>query len=190
MPELGVNALLRGAKMVTKLEDFGFNRTPHEVLGLPTINVGRMHGGMNINSVPDRAEIGLDVRTIPGMDHRDVVGWLRAHVAPELDEISSIIDLQPIWTDPLDPWVQRVYALLVPHLGEHPVARGVPYFSDASVLTAALGGPPTIILGPGESRMAHQIDEYCLVHLIEQSVTIYGDILRDWLSAGQRTGES
>ncbi len=190
MPELGINAVLRGAKMVTKLEDFGFNRTPHEVLGLPTINVGRMHGGMNINSVPDRAEIGLDVRTIPGMDHRDVVGWLRAHLAPELDEISSLIDLQPIWTDPLDPWVQRVYALLVPHLGEHPVARGVPYFSDASVLTAALGGPPTIILGPGESQMAHQIDEYCLVHLIEQSVTIYGDILRDWQSAGQRTGES
>ena len=183
MPELGVNAVLRGAKIVTKLEDFGFNRTPHEILGGPTINVGRMHGGMNINSVPDRAEIGLDIRTIPGMDHRHVVEGLRAYLAPELDAVSSLIDLDPLWTDPRDPWVQRVYGLVAPYLGERPVAKGVPYFSDASILTAALGGPPTIILGPGESRMAHQTDEYCFVDLIKRSVEIYADILCDWQRA-------
>jgi succinyl-diaminopimelate desuccinylase len=102
---------------------------------------------------------------------------------PESDKLSSLIDLKPIWTDPLDPWVQRVYALVARHLGERRVAKEVPYFSDASILTAALGGPPTIVQGPGESKMAHQIDEYCLVSLIEQSVSIYGDILRDWPTA-------
>jgi len=38
-------------------------------MGAPTLNVGALHGGLNINSVPDRAEIGIDIRTIPGMRH-------------------------------------------------------------------------------------------------------------------------
>ena len=37
----------------------------HGVLGAPTLNVGTIQGGLNINSVPDRALIGIDIRTIP-----------------------------------------------------------------------------------------------------------------------------
>ena len=34
--------------------------------------------------------------------------------------------------------------------------REAPYFTDASALNAAYGGPPTVILGPGELEMAHK----------------------------------
>lgn len=180
MPELGVNAVYRGAKLVAKLEDFGFNEAPHSVLGSPTLSVGRMHGGLNINSVPDRAEIGLDIRTLPGMDHRELMGWLRSHLAPELDGLKSVVDLHPVWTDPNDPWVRRIFNLVAKHIGEQPEPRGVPFFSDASVLKPALGQPPTIILGPGEPKMAHQTDEYCGVELLEQAVKIYIDLICDW----------
>lgn len=181
-PEYGVNAVVRGAKIVTKLENFGFIHAPHPVLGSPTVNVGRMQGGMNINSVPDRAEIALDVRSIPGTNHDEIVEWLRSHLAPELDELTTIVNLAPVWTESSDPWVQDIFGLVEPYLGEYPVPKGVSYFSDASVLKAALGGPPTLILGPGEARMAHQTDEYCFVHLIEQAVNIYRDILCHWQS--------
>ncbi|MCK9910948.1 peptidase dimerization domain-containing protein, partial [Microbacteriaceae bacterium K1510] len=73
MPELGVNAIFRSIKLVAKLQDHDFNLKPHEGLGSPTLNVGRMNSGMNVNSVPDHAEISIVVRTIPGMRHRDVM---------------------------------------------------------------------------------------------------------------------
>jgi len=44
-----------------------FARRP--VLGKPTVNVGNISGGININSVPDRAEFGIDLRILPGQDH-------------------------------------------------------------------------------------------------------------------------
>lgn len=69
MPEQGVNAVYAAARAVAQLEAFDFNVARHPVMGGPTLNVGTLHGGANINSVPDRAEIGIDIRTIPGMRH-------------------------------------------------------------------------------------------------------------------------
>ena len=61
-----------------------------------------------------------------------------------------------------------------------PAVRGVPYFTDAAALTPAYGGPPTVILGPGEMELAHQTDEYCRVDRLEQSVELYVEIARRW----------
>jgi succinyl-diaminopimelate desuccinylase len=55
-----------------------------------------------------------------------------------------------------------------------------PYFTDASVLTPALGSPPTAIVGPGELELAHQTDEYCLVSRIEQATELYSRLVRSW----------
>ena len=55
-----------------------------------------------------------------------------------------------------------------------------PYFTDASVLTPALGSPPTVILGPGELVQAHQTDEYCLVSRIEKATELYAQLVRRW----------
>ena len=55
-----------------------------------------------------------------------------------------------------------------------------PYFTDASALTPALGGVPTVILGPGPAHMAHQTDEWCECARIEESVLIYEQIIAVW----------
>ena len=52
--------------------------------------------------------------------------------------------------------------------------------TDAAALTPAYGGPPTVILGPGEMKLAHQTDEYCRVDRLEQSVELYVEIARRW----------
>ena len=56
---------------------------------------------------------------------------------------------------------------------------GAPYFTDASALTPALDGVPTVVIGPGEMGQAHQTDEYCSVHRIEESFEIYRDLIRN-----------
>jgi len=177
MPEYGVNAVLIGARMVAKLDDFGFNQRPHPVLDKPTLNVGTFSGGENVNSVPDWAEIGIDIRTVPGMEHGRVREQIERHLAPDLDGLAQTASLGHVWTDPRHPWVQEVFRIATPFLDELPEPRGARYFSDASVLQPAFGGAPTIILGPGEPQMAHQTDEYCLVARIREGVTLYGAIL-------------
>ena len=72
MPEKGVNAIYKAARAVAALEVFDFNVARHDVLGGPTLNVGTIQGGINMDSVPDRAAIGIDIRTIPALDHARV----------------------------------------------------------------------------------------------------------------------
>ena len=57
MPELGINAIYKAAQAISKIEAFRFDSEKDALLGFPTINVGKINGGMNINSVPDRAGI-------------------------------------------------------------------------------------------------------------------------------------
>jgi succinyl-diaminopimelate desuccinylase len=72
-PELGDNAINKAARLIRKLETFQFEAAPHPVLGAPTLNVGTIRGGLNINSVPDRAVIGVDIRTVPGIQHAAII---------------------------------------------------------------------------------------------------------------------
>ncbi|MEZ5833203.1 MAG: M20 family metallopeptidase [Dongiaceae bacterium] len=180
MPELGVNAVYRGARIISKLEEFGFNIAPHHGLGSPTLNVGRMAGGLNVNSVPDRAEIGIDVRSVPGMQHPRIVEILCSHLAPDLAELHTLLDLEPVWTAPESPWIRAASKFAMSGKATSAELGGAPYFTDASILKSAYGDVPTLILGPGEQEMAHRTDEYCWAVNIEKAVGIYGDIIRDW----------
>ena len=179
MPEHGDNALYKAARSVTKLEDFDFNVMPHELLGRSTLNVGTMQGGLNLNSVPDHAEFTVDIRTLPEQDHAQIVTGLEGFLGDE-NRIARIVDCGGVHTPQTDPWIQEIYAVLEPILGEPIEPRGAPYFTDASALTPAYGGPPTIILGPGEMHMAHQTDEYCPVAHIGQAAEVYEILARRW----------
>ena len=179
MPELGVNAIYRAARTISQLEDFDFNVARHEILGKPTLNVGTVEGGMNINSVPDRAEVGIDIRTIPGQDHGDLCAHLSSYLGDDI-AIEPIVDVGSVWTDPAGDWMLDVFDVMAGILGEMPEVRTATYFTDAAALTPAYGGPPTVILGPGEAAMAHQTDEYCVVDRIDQAVDAYIEIAKRW----------
>lgn len=181
MPERGVNAVLKVARAVVRLDDFDFNHKRHEVLGAPSMNVGSLHGGLNINSVPDRAVAEVDVRTIPGQSHAEVRAALSAFLGDGVDT-SALMDVEAVWTDPAHPWIGTVFRAVEEVTGGRPVISGAPYFTDASALLPALGGVPTVILGPGQTEMAHQTDEYCLVSRIDQAVRIYDRLIADWCS--------
>ena len=179
MPEHGDNALYKAARSVTRLEEFDFNVMPHELLGRSTLNVGTMQGGLNLNSVPDHAEFTVDIRTLPEQDHAKILSGLEGFLGDE-NRIARIVDCGGVHTPQADPWMQEIYGVMEQILGEPIEPRGAPYFTDASALTPAYGGPPTVILGPGEMHMAHQTDEYCPVAHIEQAAEVYEILARRW----------
>jgi len=182
MPHLGVNAAYKAARALTKLESFDFNEAAHPYLGGPTLNVGAVRAGINVNSVPDRAEIDIDIRTIPSLSHTRV----KEHLAVELGHdvsISALIDLPAVWTNPADTWIDSVLATVHAVTGVTPPTAAAPYFTDASLLKPALGEPPTVILGPGEANMAHQTDEFCLVQRIRDATEIYSRLISQWRPA-------
>jgi succinyl-diaminopimelate desuccinylase len=179
MPDQGVNAIYAAARAVSLLESFDFNVARHPVMGGPTLNVGTLHAGLNVNSVPDRADIGIDIRTLPGMRHSHVREQLQSYLGSDI-EISPLVDVESVWTDPAHPWIREVFGICESVSGQTPKVEAAPYFTDASVLTPALGGVPTIILGPGPANLAHQTDEWCNCDRIDEAVLIYERLIGKW----------
>jgi len=179
MPEQGVNAIYKAVRAVSRLENYEFNVTPHPFLGSPTLNVGTISGGININSVPDRTTFGIDIRMVPEQSSGQILQDLQAHLGEEV-ELNNTIAAPAVSTDPHNDWVQEVFSIMEDHIDEKPFPRGVTYFTDASALTAAFGNPPTIILGPGEAEQAHKTDEYCHISKIEAVTEAYFEIARRW----------
>jgi succinyl-diaminopimelate desuccinylase len=179
MPEEGVNAVYRAARAVTALQEFDFNVARHNVLGAPTLNVGTLNGGLNINSVPDRAVIGIDIRTIPGQSHAKIRDELTSYLGADV-ALDTLLDAQSVWTDPNNAWIQSVMRNAREIAGVDTAVGGAPYFTDASVLTPALGSPPTAIIGPGELTLAHQTDEYCFVSRLDHAAELYARLIREW----------
>jgi succinyl-diaminopimelate desuccinylase len=179
MPELGENAIYKAARAAAQLEAFDFGVPPHPVMGGPTLNVGTFEGGSGVNLVPDSARLGVDIRTVPGMDH----GALRARLQEFLGtdaRLDVFSDLEPVWTEPEDAWVQKVFEIVRTQLGQAAEPRTASYMTDAANLLKVYPGAPTVVLGPGEPQMAHQTDEYCSMERVRQSVALYEAVIREW----------
>ena len=84
MPEKGDNALFKAARALSKLEAFRFDNPPHSLMGQASLNVGTLHGGLNINSVPDLAVMGIDIRTVPTVDHMALLRDLAQQLGSEV----------------------------------------------------------------------------------------------------------
>jgi len=182
MPERGDNAVYKAARAITALEHFHFENPPHSLMGQATLNVGTVRGGLNINSVPDEAAIAIDIRSVPTSRHDDIRRSLQEQLGSDV-ELETIIDLDSIYSEPDDPWIQQLFDITEPYLGKRPDPKVATYFTDAAALTPAYGNPPTVILGPGEPQMAHQTDEYCVIEHVRNSVALYQEIITKWCSA-------
>jgi succinyl-diaminopimelate desuccinylase len=179
MPHLGDNAIYKAAAAILKARDFHFDAERDPLLGFPSINVGRMNGGMNINSVPDRAEFSIDIRSTSMVDHKALLKKLAREFGPEVT-LETLVDMKPVFTDENHPFVQFVYDICGVDTDSGTVDKALPYLTDGSVLQGLYGGVPTIILGPGQPEMAHQTDEFCHTSKLEDSVKIYSDIITKW----------
>jgi succinyl-diaminopimelate desuccinylase len=179
MPEKGENAVYKAARVITRLEALNLHEGCVLKAGLPSLNVGWIQGGININSVPDEAVFGVDIRTVPGFGTAEAMDVL-AQVGGTDVTFTGMTSGEPVWSDPSDPWVASVFALMAEITGEHHQPAIAPYFTDASPLTLAYGKPPTLILGPGEPAMAHQTDEFCLIRRVEEASAAFREITRRW----------
>ncbi len=176
MPELGDNAIYKAARAITKIENFRFHTERDELHGFPTINVGLINGGKNLNSVPDHAEFTVDIRSTSKISHSEIFERLSQVLGEEIT-IKKLVDLPPVSSSESSPFIQMVYEVCGVDPEKGVKQKSLPYMTDGSVLQQLYGGVSTVILGPGQPEMAHQTDEICYTGKIEEAVTIYKNII-------------
>ena len=176
MPELGDNAIYKAARAICKLEKFKFNVEEDPLLGYPTINIGTINGGLNLNSVPDKTEFTIDIRSTSKLNNNLALEILQNVLGTEVF-LEELVNLNAISSNENNPFIKAVYSICKEHLEFDSSKKSIAYLTDAAVLKPCLGDIPTIILGPGEPSMAHQTDEFCYVDKLKQSVELYKKII-------------
>ncbi len=175
-PELGINALLKAAKAVVALNDGIISGNAHPIMGEATLVTSRFLSGDNYNSIPELAEVGIDIRSTVNLSHDKILKKIITLLAPLEPDVEIIFDLPPLWTPPETEIVQEIFA------GCDAVGRRThppdiaTFYTDGGVLGPGLNAP-VVVLGPGESGMAHKIDEYVAVNDLTKGVDIYLEIL-------------
>jgi len=124
-PWLGDNAVLKAVDVFRAIESLPFSRESSEMFDRPSINLGRIHGGDALNKVPDRCQMAVDIRFLPGQDPADI----RAQIA-RIDEceVTKWFVFPPVSVPRGNPYVQAL---------REAVARAVP---DRAVLSVGRDG--------------------------------------------------
>ena len=120
-----------------------------------------------INVIPARATVCVDIRTIPGVDHAAMVEAVTRDGARGRRAGSGVrvgVEVRrrpaagghPAWTTRWWPrWPRRTST----SSGEPAVYGGVPGATDGTILTRD-AGLATVVYGPGGKWIAHQADEF------------------------------
>ena len=196
-PELGTSAILGAARLALAIDEMhrGLAARRHPLLGTATGSIGTIHGGVQINIVPETCRLAIDRRLLPGETPRtalaeyqrviDAVSAGDASFRAEVEEPLLLVD--ETLDTPADAAVVRVAAAVAAEQSLDSVAVGVPYGSDASKLSRQ--GIPSIVFGPGSIDQAHAADEFVPVAEVERAAAFIGGFIDRFGADGSRAGE-
>ena len=184
-PDRGENAIYTMARVVLGLSDHAAElsrSSPDPILGPPSLSVGRINGGQSVNVVPDRAEIEIDRRLIPGEGEESARKAAWESLRGRVDRLEKVEFLPPFVTMPaLSPsgssqWITPVGEAIGRVRGRGPHVGGVPYGTDAGPLAAS--GLPSLVIGPGDIAQAHTKDEWIDIDQVRMAVEVYYEIAK------------
>jgi len=162
---------------------------PHLGLVWVTPTVLRAGDPPQMNVMPKDAAIWVDVRTIPSVDHDDLVAQVRSLTAEVAGRtgvaaaVEVIDDRPPVATDEDDALVRAIWDAHAAVGTSPPRLGGVPGATDGTVLTSR-GGIPTVVYGPGGKWIAHQADEFVEVDDLLAHADVYVEAAQRFLAAG------
>jgi succinyl-diaminopimelate desuccinylase len=203
MPLSGLNTAPAVARLIEGLHEMELeaieNTGRDEHLGwpsfTPTVIQAPVAGAPQLNVIPQKAQVLVDVRTVPKQSHpylRDEFSALAANVEGKVREyykmydrrlnvgrphglkidIEFLTDRPCTLTDISDPVVLAAEWATRQISAEEPHYAGVPGATDGTYLWA-LKDIPIVTMGAGEREVAHQVDEWVNLDQLIVTTKIY-----------------
>ena len=181
-PELGINAISSMKTVLDALENYKIECGPHELLGECSMSINTITGGEAMNTVPDKCSVGIDIRTLPGQNHQDIIGDLREILAklkqanPKFEgQVSVIREVSALESDPSCDFAKDFCSAVGTSK-----TKAVGFTTDGPHLAPL--GAPVLIFGPGKPEVCHRPDEYIDIADVEKAARYYKNIILKFLS--------
>ncbi len=194
-PSRGVNAIYEAVPVIESLRALGsrLEKAEGSRCGTPTLALTRISAGVSNNMVPDRCEILVDRRLVPGESEVSAVEEIDAvlgdarHQHPSLRvRIARRIETTggPACTEENERIVELALEAVRHVTGRTPSVGGLGVACDMVHLVGA--GIPSIILGPGDIALAHTPEERVPLHEVHHAARIYARMVAAAFSSEPR----
>ncbi|MDP6390224.1 MAG: M20/M25/M40 family metallo-hydrolase [Alphaproteobacteria bacterium] len=177
LPEAIARTIREAAPISEALSGAGESDTLQRI----TVNLGRIEGGLNINTIPNSAKALLDFRLPPGT----AVADLHARIAAALDPLRDVTwevlsECEPNWTEPDHELVRLVHDNARAVLGRDVAVNLRPGFSDARFYRQK--GVPSVVYGVAANNMGGT-DEFADIEELHAVFAVHALTAFDYLSA-------
>jgi acetylornithine deacetylase len=190
--DVGIDAIKHAGLFLAELDRYEsttLGARSHPLLGRPSVHAATISGGSGMSTYPDRCELALERRTIPG----EKTSAVRLEMEELLDRvkiadpkfngaIAITMEQQPSDV-PVSAPVVRALMQSLASAGVAESVAGMTAWTDAALLNAA--GIPAICFGPGDISLAHAAEEYVPVRQIEDAARVLTDLALRWTSSAE-----
>jgi succinyl-diaminopimelate desuccinylase len=193
-PHLGTNAIVSMSRLVLRLPE-ALPEREHPLVGRPTVNVALVAGGTAPNVVPDRCEVEIDRRTVPGEDDPDEVlapfRRLIDRLRQEHPEVEVDVEIRE-WTEAAETSGDTSIAAVARGAVEEETGSPPPFVGFTGITDARFyindARIPTVILGPGSLSLAHTANESVGVDELLAAARVYARLFVGFLGVEDRVG--
>jgi acetylornithine deacetylase len=165
-PTEGEDAILRLGRVMSRLETLDRAlqaRPPHPLVGTGSLHASLISGGHELSSYPDRAELQIERRTLPG----ELESVALKEVEEILDDLvrsdptfrasAKMMFSRPAYEVDASHPLPRTLADALARTGVATRTAGASFWADSAVLGHA--GIPSVLFGPGGAGL-HSTEEY------------------------------
>lgn len=179
-PWEGVNAIEGMGRVIAALQEELWPilaQRSHRYLPSSTATISMVSGGVKTNVIPDRCEIYVDRRILPGETAESVTAEIRAVAERAVSAVAGLrVEVAPKMSRPAresDPDSLLGHALQAAtrFLGGEPVLTG--FFAGTDAKHFAPKGWPIMIVGPGQPSTAHTPDEWVGIDEVMEATRLY-----------------
>lgn len=179
MPEYGQNAINMMLSFINAFNKLQFPYVEHPLLGKFSRSLNTINGGIQTNIVPDQCVVTIDMRTVPGQNHDEMLQQIKEliqNIKTQNPDFSASIrvmqDGHPLTCEPDNIIVKTMNEIIDQVTGQKNQPKGVRYFTDGAIYATQVKAP-LIICGPGQTELAHQPNEFVEINKLTQAAQIY-----------------
>ncbi len=188
MPLTGINPNTRLASIIMAFQEFEDYQKEQfgedEYLGWPSVTFTVIQSPPppeppQLNVMPGESVAYIDIRTIPGQNHKDIqtaLGDILKELGnhdPDFNVTMEYLADKPVVSMEKDEPIVKTAAKAYKDLtGKDPIYNGVPGATDGTYLRD-LKGIPSLVNGPGPRHIPHQTDEYVEIDELEEALQLY-----------------
>jgi acetylornithine deacetylase/succinyl-diaminopimelate desuccinylase family protein len=193
----GINAILKAAHFICAVENElmpRLEKRKDSLLGSSTANIGVIHGGTQLSTVPGECTVSIDRRFLPEEKYEEVCGDFKEllnHLATDDPEISCEIKIMDVSVMkagyvhmPLVRATDKNFITLLREkineaFDQDTEVASFPGWSDAGILSS-YGKIPSVVFGPGTTACCHSPLEYITVSDLTKACLAYALIAAEF----------